>query len=176
MEKTKPQRAPQQGDKYIVRLPDGMRERIAEEAKANNRSMNAEIVARLDDSFSGVEQRREMSSALKAFVAASENRETLIAVQRQLLQRVGNIVVLALDLDQNSKSAMTQTMRDITRRFGDAIRRDDLAGAMEPMIELIEIGKRLGIIDENGQVKPEHEHLKPDLPGLITKPRAKKKL
>jgi uncharacterized membrane protein YccC len=38
-------------DKYIVRLPDGMRDRIAEAAKANNRSMNAEIVARLEASF-----------------------------------------------------------------------------------------------------------------------------
>jgi plasmid stability protein len=42
----------QNADKYIVRLPDGMRDRIAEAAKANNRSMNAEIVARLEESFS----------------------------------------------------------------------------------------------------------------------------
>lgn len=38
-------------DRFIVRLPDGMRDRIAEVAKANNRSMNAEIVARLEHSF-----------------------------------------------------------------------------------------------------------------------------
>ena len=41
------------GDKFIVRLPDGMRDRIAEAAKANNRSMNSEIVARLLASFDG---------------------------------------------------------------------------------------------------------------------------
>lgn len=34
-------------------MPPGMRERIADEAKANNRSMNAEIVARLQQSLSG---------------------------------------------------------------------------------------------------------------------------
>lgn len=39
-------------DKFVVRFPEGMRERIAEAAKANNRSMNAEIVARLEKSFS----------------------------------------------------------------------------------------------------------------------------
>lgn len=38
-------------DQFVVRLPDGMRDRIADAAKANNRSMNAEIVARLQDSF-----------------------------------------------------------------------------------------------------------------------------
>lgn len=38
-------------DKFMLRLPDGMRDRIADAAKANNRSMNAEIVARLAYSF-----------------------------------------------------------------------------------------------------------------------------
>ena len=31
-------------DKFMVRLPDGMREQIAEAAKGSNRSMNAETV------------------------------------------------------------------------------------------------------------------------------------
>ena len=38
-------------DKFIVRLPDGMREKIAAEAAAAGRSMNAEIVQRLQESF-----------------------------------------------------------------------------------------------------------------------------
>lgn len=41
----------QQQDRFIVRLPDGMRERIKAEADKNNRSMNAEIVARLAQTF-----------------------------------------------------------------------------------------------------------------------------
>ncbi len=38
-------------DKFIVRLPDGMRDRIKEAAEQNNRSMNAEVVAALDEKF-----------------------------------------------------------------------------------------------------------------------------
>lgn len=38
-------------DRYIVRFPDGMRDQIAEFAKENNRSMNAEIVSRLEASI-----------------------------------------------------------------------------------------------------------------------------
>jgi hypothetical protein len=38
-------------DRFIVRLPEGMRERIAAEAKTNNRSMNAEIVHILHDHY-----------------------------------------------------------------------------------------------------------------------------
>jgi Arc-like DNA binding domain. len=35
-------------DKFVVRLPDGMRERIAEVARNHHRSMNSEIIARLN--------------------------------------------------------------------------------------------------------------------------------
>lgn len=38
-------------DKFIVRLPDGMRDQIADAARKANRSMTAEIVARLEASF-----------------------------------------------------------------------------------------------------------------------------
>lgn len=38
-------------EQFVVRFPDGMRDRITEAAKASGRSMNAEIVARLQQSF-----------------------------------------------------------------------------------------------------------------------------
>jgi len=38
-------------DQFVVRFPDGMRDRIAEAAKTNGRSMNSEIVSRLDETF-----------------------------------------------------------------------------------------------------------------------------
>jgi predicted HicB family RNase H-like nuclease len=38
-------------DKFMLRLPDGMRERIAEVAKTNNRSMNAEIISCLSQFY-----------------------------------------------------------------------------------------------------------------------------
>jgi hypothetical protein len=57
---TKPPAPSDIADKFMLRLPDGMRERLAEAAKANNRSMNAEIIFRLDASFSS-----ELNVALK---------------------------------------------------------------------------------------------------------------
>ncbi|NKJ03451.1 Arc family DNA-binding protein [Rhizobium sp. SG741] len=38
-------------DQFIVRLPDGLRDRIKSAAEANNRSMNAEIVATLEEAY-----------------------------------------------------------------------------------------------------------------------------
>ncbi len=38
-------------DQYMLRLPDGMRDRIKAAAAENNRSMNAEIVATLESAY-----------------------------------------------------------------------------------------------------------------------------
>lgn len=48
---TKTPKAVQTQDKFVVRLPDGMRDQIAAAAEAAGRSMNAEIVQRLADSM-----------------------------------------------------------------------------------------------------------------------------
>lgn len=64
-------------DKFIVRLPDGMRDQISEAAKAANRTMNAEIVARLEWSFKAGKKRAsgglEFIAMAKGFAAASEH-------------------------------------------------------------------------------------------------------
>ncbi|MNQ43927.1 Arc-like DNA binding domain protein [compost metagenome] len=38
-------------DKFVVRLPDGMRETIAQVAREHHRSMNSEIIVRLEASL-----------------------------------------------------------------------------------------------------------------------------
>jgi hypothetical protein len=43
-------------DQFIVRLPDGMRNKVKESAELNNRSMNAEIIAGLEDWLSRNDQ------------------------------------------------------------------------------------------------------------------------
>jgi hypothetical protein len=40
-------------NRYIMRFPEGMRERLKAEAERNKRSLNAEIVSRLEASFTG---------------------------------------------------------------------------------------------------------------------------
>lgn len=45
-------RVPSRGsEQFVVRFPDGMRDRIRDAAEQNGRSMNAEIIARLEGSF-----------------------------------------------------------------------------------------------------------------------------
>lgn len=44
-------------DKFMLRFPDGMRDRLKAAAADNNRSMNAEIIARLEASFAAAPER-----------------------------------------------------------------------------------------------------------------------
>ena len=53
MEKKPQQSESRDSDKYIVRFPDGMRDALKAAAKANNRSMNAEIIDRITRSLEG---------------------------------------------------------------------------------------------------------------------------
>lgn len=43
-------------DKFVCRLPDGMREQLANVAATNRRSMNSELVYRLETSLAGAAQ------------------------------------------------------------------------------------------------------------------------
>ncbi len=43
-------------DKFVLRLPEGMRDKIGAVARVNKRTMNAEIVTRLENSFLDAER------------------------------------------------------------------------------------------------------------------------
>lgn len=62
-------------DKFLVRLPEGLRERINEASEKNHRSMNGEIVARIDGSLDlerKYEELRQLNSFLNQKLAILE--------------------------------------------------------------------------------------------------------
>lgn len=87
---------PHKSDQFIVRLPDGMRDRIKRAAASNNRSMNAEVVATLEEKYPG-EVLAELDDLLSMFAEAS--------------------VELALSKDDPAQLAIAQV-------FADAMRQD----------------------------------------------------
>jgi len=70
-------------DKFMLRMPDGMRDRIANAAKANGRSMNSEIVARLEGSF---ENEELMPRATKALDELQKDIAEGFEEQKQMLE------------------------------------------------------------------------------------------
>ena len=58
-----------ESDKFMLRLPDGMRDQLKAVAAENGRSMNAEIVSRLERSFRAPEdQLRANNPAFQGFM------------------------------------------------------------------------------------------------------------
>ncbi|KUM44154.1 Arc family DNA-binding protein [Pseudomonas sp. EpS/L25] len=67
-------------DKFVVRLPEGMRERIADVARNHHRSMNSEIIARLEQSL-------QQEGALGDEPGLRLDSPEINANERELLQR-----------------------------------------------------------------------------------------
>ncbi|HEJ1605868.1 Arc family DNA-binding protein [Pseudomonas aeruginosa] len=51
-------------DKFVVRLPDGLRAEVEAEAKRDSRSMNSLIVVALREGLHGQQQKRALLNAL----------------------------------------------------------------------------------------------------------------
>ena len=86
-------------DKFVVRLPDGMRERIADVARNHHRSMNSEIISRLEQSLFQ-EGTLDSGSILHMDSAELSNSEReLLQRFRQLSRRQQNALVALIAHD-----------------------------------------------------------------------------
>lgn len=86
-------------DKYVLRLPDGMRDRLKMAAELNSRSMNAEIIERVRYTFGPVDEemealalqvreRDEQISELKSQIAAAEGARDELRAENFALQEL----------------------------------------------------------------------------------------
>lgn len=82
-------------DKFALRLPDGLRDVLAAKAKENNRSTNAEIVARLERS---IQEETEHPQGGLAFVktvrqaAAKTDSNRLAEIESRLSELENSIL------------------------------------------------------------------------------------
>jgi len=70
MEKTDDKPVGRDSDKFMLRFPEGMREHIAALAKHNGRSMNAEIISRLEESLESQERAFDMLADIRGQLTA----------------------------------------------------------------------------------------------------------
>ncbi|HCN62157.1 MAG TPA: Arc family DNA-binding protein [Pseudomonas sp.] len=94
-------------DKFVVRLPDGMRERIAEVARNHHRSMNSEIIARLEQSLIQEGALGDEPSLRLDSPELSLNERELLQRFRQLSHRQQNALVslIAHDVEATSDAS-----------------------------------------------------------------------
>ena len=97
-------------DRFMLRLPDGMRDKIKAAAHASKRTMNGEIIARLEATFEAEKQSNVAgASGLSAFAgvgAAPENDldPRVRALEVTVMALIANVAELADKLDQASQA------------------------------------------------------------------------
>lgn len=83
-------------DKYVVRMPDGLRDRIKRAADISGKSMNAEIVSALEEKFPAppleVELRKTLGDLLSRLEnAAPDQREQIKTALAPIYKQIGGV-------------------------------------------------------------------------------------
>lgn len=91
----------EKADKFLLRLPDGMRDKLKQSAKAASRTMNAEVVARLEGSFTGLPAASGAAPVMshKDFLVVSDARELLDKIPAELASQYG-LYIYRAELDR----------------------------------------------------------------------------
>jgi|SRR5690554_4610725 len=90
-------------DKFVVRLPLGMRDRIADVSRQNHRSMNSEIISRLEQSLNQ-EDNVTIGEGLRIdSPTLSIHERELLQHFRQLAQRQQNALLALINHDIESQ-------------------------------------------------------------------------
>ena len=93
-------------DKVIVRLPDGMRDRIKSAAATNNRSMNAEIVAALEQAYPDPQQLAEELSFIDEIDRIQEQLKRIQIAQMAAERKRGREQLEELDVKIEKADAL----------------------------------------------------------------------
>ncbi|RWB94627.1 MAG: Arc family DNA-binding protein [Mesorhizobium sp.] len=101
-------------DKFVLRMPDGMRERIAIEAHRNGRSMNAEIIEVLDREFPVAPSIEEIFEQVDFLIKMYKQDDDDIT-RREM---VSALAVLKIKFDELRRSSGTETSPKGKKRRG----------------------------------------------------------
>lgn len=85
-------------DKFVVRLPEGMRDRIAQIARNYHRSMNSEIISRLEHSLHNEQQPMPIKGIENKDL--SHNEQLLLRNFRQLAQHQQSALLELINKDK----------------------------------------------------------------------------
>ncbi|MCZ4270882.1 Arc family DNA-binding protein [Maritalea porphyrae] len=84
-------------DQYIVRFPDGMRQKLKDIAAENGRSLNAEIIHRLEQSFN-------VATSIEDIDAANKRLQDMMDKADKRIAQLREQNTLALQVEMNRRS------------------------------------------------------------------------
>ena len=109
-------------DKFVIRLPDGLRDRISEVARDHHRSMNSEIIARLMQSIE-TEAHSQLTDAVTLYLPQAVK---------------GEIASLAEDNDRTLQSEITHRLKHCATVAQLTDEQSRLIGILQRRIEELE--------------------------------------
>nr|WP_081066542.1 Arc family DNA-binding protein [Burkholderia anthina] len=146
-------------DQFVVRLPDGMREQIAEEARKNNRSMNAEIVARLEFSLDPnndperiaaldqvAEYTKRVLDATDGEIAAMRR---LVDAQEAMLSVTGGYLKAMAERVPQSENEVSNELVALMASLGSALAEHEIDDAIGAVRRMSELGTTMGILEKD---------------------------
>lgn len=100
---------------YPLRMPQELRDRLAEVAKVNGRSMNAEIVARLEASFSGKLETQLFDAELRADLAEQTSEEFADKLAEKLKNPLDELISTSISqaIQQSKIESWNQSQKAI---------------------------------------------------------------
>lgn len=96
-----------ESDKFMLRLPDGMRDRIKAAADANNRSMNAEIILALEQWLSSEPQSQQDAARME------------VEAQRREVEAMLTVVRDEIHVTRSREEFLQRQMAEILRRLDE---------------------------------------------------------
>jgi hypothetical protein len=135
-------------DRFIVRLPDGMRDEIARAAKANGRSMNAEVVARLSAPNMGAMASDVIGAItlLQQQVARAEVEEVRLCADMGIVARC--FLMCIDELPNDAIDPDTNFARDLKEWRAMAEQKYLLAEAKVAKTDVVAMVERLQMLSE----------------------------
>ncbi|MCO6386217.1 Arc family DNA-binding protein [Aliihoeflea sp. 40Bstr573] len=129
-------------DGFMLRLPDGMRDQLREAADNNGRSMNSEIIARIDRSFEdGLPMPIGLKLQLKSAAEVNERpvRDEVVARLEASFEERSQADISALNEANARAEKFERLMRQARSRLGQLrYERDRLAAYVKVVNEGIE--------------------------------------
>lgn len=105
-------------DKFLLRMPDGLRDRVKAAADRNNRSMNAEIVATLEKTYPAL--RFDIGNFLEEWIIPILKMKKLSTAQR--MARIADVEIKSFNPEYSVVLEGLDGKRSVTTTLGSSVK------------------------------------------------------
>lgn len=155
-------------DRYTritLRIPKDLYAELQRSADETSKSINAEIVNRLSDSFDAIDSdvAAQLQGQLKLQTELANEKNFQLDVlrvatksQAAVISLLGRYIGMLADMLREQTNPETRITLDLLSKLGDDIAQEDYASAIPRLHDIIEYGKHIGVFNEDGSPGPHH--------------------